>query len=538
MHFFHGAFLACGALALQSSGSAESLSLIQAAPNGFQDARNPVRRHPHKIAAGSRLHFLFLLKDDTPLPTFSVWRAFFSVAPPDSFRVLGHCSEECDRGKLKALLPAMTLIEKVPSSYCMDVVTPMAALLKAALPHASVHQQSMDKFIFVSASTLPTKPFPVLFRGLTRIADSDICIIAPDDWASATLDGKRFRIVKHSQWVVLNKPHAKRFIKFWAPNSEQHDRARQSRWLINTPLGHAVPRETFTGAVGTPGAHCTDEEAVFAALFGAIEEVDGSELSREYNRFGRVQLGERLPRQAVMGRCHTYVAWDINPGSLAGFIHKDEGSDIPAARDLNDFSHPLEFKKLSNRSLAAVRVHPSLFIRKISDDADLSSYASIVLGEHVKSFSGYNVRIPGHIRLKSVSAEEADRCLGVEAENETLVLRWSECNPGSPSSRFWAPESGVGLIRFGHFFDRCLAAQSSDAPTGSWIVLIECDKAERNQTRFIIPSDASSSIGWAARPGDCLDSVASDAGALRLSKCDEANIVQPPRLSYDLRDLY
>jgi hypothetical protein len=484
----------------------------------------------HKARNNSVIYFLFLLKDEADLTTATVWREFFAGASANSYRILGHCSEVCDTEQIRSLLPEMLLVDRVPSSYCMDVVTPMAALLKAAMNFTSPLSTSIDKFVFVSGTTLPTKPFPVLFRALTKRPQSDICILSPNDWAAAAIDGRTYRVVKHSQWVVLNKVHAYRFVKIWEPNVQQHEQARNSKWRVNISPQRAVPRELFSSALGTSGAHCTDEEAVFATLFGAVEEVDWGETSRTYNHLGRVEFTGSIPPQVALGRCHTYVAWETRPGSLAGFIHSDEDSEIPSARDANDFSHPLEFQRLSSRSLAAIRAHPALFIRKISDGADLSKYASVVFSDEESDFTGYNVPVVGQIRLKASKSGERDRCLAVE--EKTLRLIWDECIAGSVSNRFVVPESGGGLIRFGFFGNLCLSAQSPDAPTGSWIVLVECAEVISKEASFIIPKDASNKIRWEARPSVCLDSVPAVDGALRLSDCERARFILPPKLSY------
>lgn len=484
----------------------------------------------HTAGNPSVIHFLFLLKDEADLITATVWREFFAGAPANNYRIFGHCSEACDKEKVRFLLPEMLLVDQVPSSYCMDVVTPMAALLKVAVNYTSPLSASMDKFVFVSGTTLPTKPFPVLFRALTKHPQSDICILSPNEWAAAAIDGKTYRVVKHSQWVVLNKVHAFRFVKYWEPNVWQHEQARNSKWRVNISPQRAVPRELFSAALGTPGAHCTDEEAVFATLFGAVEEVDWGETSRTYNRLGRVELAGHIPHQVGLGKCHTYVAWETKPGSLAGFIHSDEDSEIPSARDANDFSHPLEFQRLSSRALAAIRAHPALFIRKISDGADLSKYASVVFSDEESDFTGYNVPVVGQIRVKASKSDEKDRCLAVE--EKSLRLIWDQCIAGSVSNRFVVPESGAGLIRFGYFGNLCLSAQAPDAASGSWIVLVECADANLKGASFIIPTEPSKKIRWEARPSVCLDSVPTDLSALRLSDCDRAHAILPPRLSY------
>jgi hypothetical protein len=337
--------------------------------------------------------------------------------------------------------------------------------------------------------------------------------------------------VKHSQWVVLNKPHAKRFVKIWEANLRQHKQARDARWLINLPSGQGVQRRHFNGAVGSHGGVCTDEEAVFASLFGAVPEIgDIKVASRRFHQLGKVELAGHVPQQ---GRCLTYVAWETTPGSLAGFIHADEDSDIPAARDKKDYSHPLEMQKLSKRSLSAIRAHPSLFIRKISLDVDLLQYNSVVLSENDTDFSGHNVPVPGHVRWKVPGATQGDLCLDVE--DESWALNWSTCSPGSIMSRFWVSEMGTSTIQFGYYLDKCLATSSQNARTGSDITLVDCNDADPIQKNFVIPDSNMREIRWAARPTDCLD--ASERG-LQLSRCSEAAHIQLPRISYSAHEIF
>ena len=104
-----------------------------------------------------------------------------------------HCqdAERCRENGVHEM-PGFEMVATVPTWYCHDLVTAMAELLRSALAiRAEVpHPSSREKFVFLSDSTLPTKPFGVVHDALMSDEDSDFCVFPKDQWASATLDDR------------------------------------------------------------------------------------------------------------------------------------------------------------------------------------------------------------------------------------------------------------------------------------------------------------------------------------------------------------
>merc|ERR1719359_2021137 len=74
-----------------------------------------------------------------------------------------------------------------------------------------------EKFVFISDSTLPVKPFSYIHNQLCSNDESDFCLFPADQWGSAKVDGHDVLMVKHHQWVVLSRAHAEVMLKDWVP---------------------------------------------------------------------------------------------------------------------------------------------------------------------------------------------------------------------------------------------------------------------------------------------------------------------------------
>jgi len=134
-----------------------------------------VKRHPlqrnilsarrrEDTSAGS-LFFLFLTS--AGIQRQDIWASFFEDATLQTpYRTFVHCTDwkTCD-AEIQVDNPLnATLVGTVPTFYCKDLVTAMTQLLKAAtLESTSPH----DKFVFLSDSTLPVKPFELVYSALT-----------------------------------------------------------------------------------------------------------------------------------------------------------------------------------------------------------------------------------------------------------------------------------------------------------------------------------------------------------------------------------
>merc|ERR1719326_864201 len=113
----------------------------------------------------------------------------------------------------------------VPSYYYADLVTPMNALLSEALLQGGPSKNPADKFVFVSDSTLPAKPFAHIYDTLTARTGSDFCVCSVKEWATRreqattfpyTTEGRPVEMaIKHHQWSILDRNHAEKVAQIW-----------------------------------------------------------------------------------------------------------------------------------------------------------------------------------------------------------------------------------------------------------------------------------------------------------------------------------
>merc|ERR1712039_802391 len=96
-------------------------------------------------------------------------------------------------------------------------------LVKVSLRSRAGDSKSVQKFVFISATTLPIQPMPRVRAALLKSDQSDICWIRPSgQWHNGTVFGVEYSIVKHSQWVVLNRRDADTFARGWENFSYYH----------------------------------------------------------------------------------------------------------------------------------------------------------------------------------------------------------------------------------------------------------------------------------------------------------------------------
>eukprot|EP00928_Gymnodinium_smaydae_P099643 TRINITY_DN9566_c0_g1_i1.p1 TRINITY_DN9566_c0_g1~~TRINITY_DN9566_c0_g1_i1.p1 ORF type:complete len:439 (+),score=84.91 TRINITY_DN9566_c0_g1_i1:204-1520(+) len=351
-------------------------------PGGYDRSRSPVStKHGREGGALSPdtgvVHFLFLVNGS--LPHAALWRRFFARAPAGTWRAWVHCADAqaCRDSGVAAELPGLTVVPTVPSSYCTDLVTPTVQLLKSALAsRTEVAHGALEKFALVSDSTVPVKSFGYVFRELTSSPESDFCIAPPSDWRGAHVDTKKLFLVKHSQWVVLNRDHAHSLVRRWAP-PKQWD-TFQGWW--NVPLrgshGSRSPQRLISATrfMANQNGHyaCTDEQAVFATLFGAFEGT-----RRSFAGLGDVDR----TAASVQGRCRTFVVFrntkDLGnlTDNVMGVARHDPSTQLLQQPDP---SHPVELSCPGRQTVAALRASPFLFARKFSSGKACGSSSALL----------------------------------------------------------------------------------------------------------------------------------------------------------------
>lgn len=337
------------------------------------------------------IHFLFLIND--ALPHADIWRMFFSSAPKGSYTVLAHCKDPdgCRRSGLVQSLAEARMIPTVGSWYCHDLVTAMSKLTEAALNLRAAPNGGVEKFVFVSDSTLPVKPFSVVHRELSNNDDSDFCIFPCDQWGWANIDNRNLWLVKHHQWVVLNRAHAEVFVKSWVPVDERsvwHVQLKDDSWrgkerFLSPQHFHHPPQANW----------CSDEWGFFGTIFGAVEPKGGV---RKFPGLSGGQLNMWGPgAMQSQGKCRTFTYWGReNDGPqfnlLGTQIHGngDAMSCFPRCHD-----RPATFSSVGDASLSAMRNSPFLFARKFAKSLWMPNFYGTVLAEYRSNSTGAGLRL-------------------------------------------------------------------------------------------------------------------------------------------------
>lgn len=321
------------------------------------------------------VHFLFLVNDR--LPHSNIWREFFHDAPQGSWRVLVHCQDlaGCIRNGVFTDNPGFAQVATTPTWYCHDLVTAMAKLLSEALALNAAMMGGREKFVFLSESTLPIKPFGEIHTTLLADDASDFCLFPTDQWGSASIDGSFVKLLKHHQWVVLTRDHALLFVRDWIPVNQK------SEWRVwlksGTWQGHhrnVLPQNFYYPVSANT---CTDEWAFMATIFGALEPMNGA---RYLPGFGGGHLD--MDTHTGQGRCRTWSYWDNTWDPAATALGSQIANDFYGSKVScypKCFARPATLQKLSHSSLHALRKSPFLFARKFEPNMWMPHFYSIVL---------------------------------------------------------------------------------------------------------------------------------------------------------------
>jgi len=335
------------------------------------------------------VNFLFLVNDG--LPHADVWNSFFAEAPPHQVKSFVHCRDRqgCRSSGLLTKIPQMQLVETVPTYYCHDLVTAMVELLRSSLKTTT---SKRAKFVFISDSTLPLKPFPEVYSGLDETDDSDICVLPSHHWGTMDMHSsaraQTSYLVKHSQWVVLNKEHATKMVREWKPVDAG------GHWevpIAKREENHLVPSTTdvATFVRKSYANTCTDEWAFFATIFGAIPDIDESKGETSVAVPG--WAGHNLMMRGaainkVQGQCRTFAYWD-DWGQDFNDLAKLLASDYPHT-ELSCYPncglHPMTMNKISDPALLAMRKSPFMFGRKFNlapGQAVVNAFNTIALAQ-------------------------------------------------------------------------------------------------------------------------------------------------------------
>lgn len=343
------------------------------------DAKGSSGQWPYVAAATANawrppiVHFLFLAVGK--VNNIDVWKSFFAHAPHDKFRAYVHCKvPECAASVANSpLVP----IPVVPSFYCADLVTPMNALLGEALLRSG-GANPQDKFVFVSDSTLPAKPFSFIYDSLSPRTGSDFCVCSVKEWATrreqpapGAKEGRAIELaVKHHQWSVLDRAHAEKVYSIWrAGPSMIHD------WLMRFQM-NVPPRsrsvKTFAGSSDTG---CLDEFYHMAAIYGTMPYSDRNDNTVSLPGFTNTPL-HVAPTADLQGSCDTFVAWpeyakvrdkSFNTTTNHAFNRLYANLDPLSIPYSGNAQKPGYWDTISSHGIRAIRASDFLFVRKFAD---------------------------------------------------------------------------------------------------------------------------------------------------------------------------
>mmetsp|Transcript_23344 Transcript_23344/g.66493 ORF Transcript_23344/g.66493 Transcript_23344/m.66493 type:complete len:431 (-) Transcript_23344:78-1370(-) len=333
-----------------------------------------------------KLFFLFMARD--ALPNEQVWTRFFAAASAGTeYEVLVHCTNEARCRKTIQDQTKFQLIPTSPSKWCTDLVSPMNALLQHALssdgPGLSKAGHAYDKFIFLSDTTVPVKPFRHVQQmlGYGDGSNSSFCI--RPWWTWAWHDATDVA-VKHDQWFILSREHVLKALAAKEGPQLMHRQLTPLHWAsvewlarglynFNTRILKRILSARFSGWIVTApfASGCIDEYWHFASVFGFVDRDRGS-LGVDVPGLssGRLVMDESTAKQ-TQGRCDTYVRFD-RIDVFPEFTEALEEAADTIWEQSKSFKHPGRFEQLSEDSLHILRDSPFLFTRKVDSETNFA----------------------------------------------------------------------------------------------------------------------------------------------------------------------
>lgn len=339
--------------------------------SGSSDGKKVISNRP------ARVFFLFMAVDK--VSNLDVWMNFFSQAPPDQYRALVHCKLPACLQQIagSVLIPVPT----VPSYYCTDLVSPMNQLLGHALNNEPGSENPADKFVFVSDSTLPAKPFSQVYATFSMRRGSDFCAFPANEWADIPgASGGLELAVKVHQWIVLERVHALNSCIMWASGK---DHTLMQKFKMNQNA-YVWSNNTYADS---RNFGCLDEFWHMAALYGTLSHVDASrDAVVSLQQFTNTPL--RVSASVGwQGACDTFVVWSKYmhaPGNNP-FSQLHTSLDPVSIPHGGNDQRPGWWDTISTYGITAIRNSGFLFVRKfidkprLADGADFAAeYSKIV----------------------------------------------------------------------------------------------------------------------------------------------------------------
>lgn len=300
------------------------------------------------------------------ISNLGVWTKFFASAPPSQYRALIHC-------KLPSCLTfvqgsVLIPVPTVPSYYCTDLVSPMNQLLGHALNNDPGTENPADKFVFVSDSSLPAKPFSQIYTTLAMRQGSDFCAFPASEWADIPgAQGGLEIAVKVHQWIVLERVHAVNACIMWA-SGQNHD--LMGRFGMNQKA-YVWSNNTYAD---NRNFGCLDEFWHMAALFGTLSHLDSSR-----DAVVSLQMFTNTPLKVSaavgwQGACDTFVMWSkyLHAPGNNPFAQLHASLDQASVPHGGNDQRPGWWDKISTQGIKAIRASSFLFVRKFIDKPTLT----------------------------------------------------------------------------------------------------------------------------------------------------------------------
>jgi len=229
-----------------------------------------------------RVFFLFLIYNQ--IFNVDLWNAYFATIPnKNMLSVFIHTNQ-----RAKFIRPAFVnmdyvVVDEVFTKYCKASYA-MNALFDAAL---NVSRHERDVFALISADTIPTKPFRLLYSYFTnQLAPSYFCVAPTHQWIELTND---LFAPKSHNWIVLNRTDAHKAVSTWRAKPYFED-------IYSPPYEAAAKRIEKL---------CWEEYWLVSAVLGFCDRA--ATLSA---------CGLTMPLSIEQGNCTMYAWWeDYQPGS-------------------------------------------------------------------------------------------------------------------------------------------------------------------------------------------------------------------------------
>jgi len=341
---------------------------------------------------GARIYFLFMLMNC--LHNIEIWKRFFAEAPSGAWRAWVHCKNlvSCRDSGLFQELPEFKVVDQVPSIRCKDLVSVEAQLLKAALQESVASNSVIQKFVLLSESALPVKPFSAIYEALTRHWESDFCFSRSEFWPAININPKNMERIsrrsnkktltllpKHSQFFVLNRDDAKTFCReFVAVDSGGNWPLplKSRRWTTRYHYINTSGIQRFFDTSKVYYLPCADEIQVFATIYGSFDFGDfGDNVHTKTCPLNRSVTCKDINSLRRQSRCHTLSVGGLSV--MVKAIRRDPGAVVKLPSE-SQRGHGVEFEQLANASLDRLRNSRYLFVRKFPDKARLPKYVDIM----------------------------------------------------------------------------------------------------------------------------------------------------------------